>query len=70
MTVEQFQQDCQGSGGFRVSRIGLAEVQQVKSLLNAGVLTQTEIAQRFGISQQQVSKIKRGLSWTDRRSKA
>lgn len=47
----------------KTARITPAEVKEVKLLLAQGKLSQREIGERLGLSQQQVSKIKRGVSW-------
>jgi DNA-binding CsgD family transcriptional regulator len=47
----------------KTARITPAEVKEVKLLLAQGTLSQREIGERLGLSQQQISKIKRGVSW-------
>lgn len=59
-SIETFRQECPGPGKFSIGR---SEAQEILLLLRAGVLTQKEIAERFGITQQQVSNIKRGKRW-------
>ena len=41
------------------------EVKDILSLLGEGRLTQREIAAIYGVSQGQISSIKRGMSWSD-----
>lgn len=47
----------------KTARITRAEAAEVLLLLKEGKLSQREIGERVGLSQQQVSKIKRGLCW-------
>ena len=47
----------------KTARITPAEVKEVKLLLAQGILSQRQIGERLGLSQQQISKIKRGVSW-------
>ena len=50
----------QWNGGAKLTN---DQVQQIRKLLDEGVLTQIEIAEKFGITQTTVSNIKRGISW-------
>jgi len=64
VTVEVHQRESTPFGRIpKTARITPAEVREVKLLLAEGRLSQREIGERLGLSQQQVSKIKRGVSW-------
>lgn len=64
VTVEQHVRESTYFGRLPPStRLNAAEVREVKLLLAEGRLSQRQIAERLGMSQQQISKIKRGLSW-------
>lgn len=65
VTVELYQRESTVYGHVpKTARISEAEAAEVRLLLAEGKLSQREIGERVGLSQQQVSKIKRGLSWT------
>lgn len=64
VTIEVHHRDSTPFGHIpKTARITPAEVKEVKLLLAQGKLSQREIGERLGLSQQQVSKIKRGVSW-------
>lgn len=64
VTVEQHVRQSSYFGRLPPStRLTAAEVREVKLLLAEGRLSQQQIAERVGMSQQQISKIKRGVSW-------
>ena len=65
VTIEQHLKESTIYGHIpKTARITEAEAGEVRLLLAEGKLSQREIGERVGLSQQQVSKIKRGLSWT------
>lgn len=49
--------------GELAGKLKIEQVAEIKFLLSAGIITQKEIANRFGIRQTQISNIKHGLCW-------
>jgi hypothetical protein len=60
LTSETFLAESIGPGNFSIGR---ADALEIIALLQAGVLTQKEIAERFCVTQQLVSLINRRKRW-------
>lgn len=65
VTIEVHHRDSTPFGHIpKTARITREEALEVKALLAEGKLSQRQIGEKVGLSQQQVSKIARGLSWS------
>lgn len=64
VSVEQYLRDNADIKAARSSKITVGELPQIWALIESGEFSQREIGEQFGLSQQQVSKIARNLSWS------